>query len=494
MDGRSRSVVSFFARSARREHGDPEEDKQASTQTLAWEDDPGSGAPPIAVDAPNPSGTPLAFHFPSPQPTPRQYALGTPGFRYWVAVEALRRGANLGTRVPGGSWEVGKTLPVLLDEGEDLNAYYDRKALNFFHGQGKEGVVYSGESPDVLCHEMGHAILDAVKPGLWDAASQEVAAFHESFGDMSALLSGLQVPTLRKAVLTETTGHLYRSSRLSRLAEQLAAAIRVQHPDAVDPDCMRNAVNSFSYQDPLTLPSLRTRLPALVGAALLFARVHRCLLREPRRHARRRREEPRCSHREQLLTVSTDMRDILMSAVKAAPIVANFYSQVAAAMVSDASPRNPSYAAALKSTFVRRGILSLTSAASLPALEKSLAAKAPRARTSHPASTRVALDGSLFGLATRSLFVYSASEPRALSVTAARLGGGSHPSTSSEAAAMAFVEELFRRGKVHVGATRRIAAALPATAHPLKSHRLVKEDGDVVLRRSLFDCNFCRRR
>jgi hypothetical protein len=462
---------------------------------LAWEDDPGSGAPPITVNAPNPNGTPLAFQFPSPQPTPRQYALGTPGFRYWVAVEALRRGANYwAPRVPGGSWEVGKKLPVLLDEGEDLNAYYDRKALNFFHGPGADGVVYSGESPDVLCHEMGHAILDAVKPGLWDAASQEVAAFHESFGDMSALLSGLQVPTLRETVLTETAGHLYRSSRLSRLAEQLAAAIRVQHPDAVDPDCMRNAVNSFSYQDPLTLPS---SAPAsqLSSEPHSFSRVFTGAFFESLGGMLAAVAKiPDAPTEDELLAVSTDMRDILMGAVKAAPIVANFYSQVAAAMVGDASQKNPSYAAALKSTFVRRGILSLTSAASLPALEKSLAAKAPRARASHPASTRVALDGSLFGLATRSLFVYSASEPRALSVTAARLGGGSHPSTSSEAAAMAFVEDLFRRGKVHVGATRRIAAALPATPHPLKSHQLVKEGGDVVLRRSLFDCNFCRHR
>ena len=31
----------------------------------------------------------------------------------------------------------------------------------------------------VLGHEMGHAILDSIKPQLWDAASMEVAAFHD---------------------------------------------------------------------------------------------------------------------------------------------------------------------------------------------------------------------------------------------------------------------------------------------------------------------------
>ena len=76
-----------------------------------------------------------------------------------------------------------------------------------------------GESPDIVCHEMGHAILDAIKPQLWGAASHEAAAFHESFGDMSAILSALQLQSLRSAILRDTGGHLYQSSRLSRLAE-----------------------------------------------------------------------------------------------------------------------------------------------------------------------------------------------------------------------------------------------------------------------------------
>jgi hypothetical protein len=87
---------------------------------------------------------------------------------------------------------VGSILPVELDFGTDLNAFYDRKGLKFFHGSAGERTVFSGESPDVVCHELGHAALDSFKPQLFDAASIEVAAFHESFGDMSALLSALR--------------------------------------------------------------------------------------------------------------------------------------------------------------------------------------------------------------------------------------------------------------------------------------------------------------
>src|SRR5262249_57703551 len=57
-----------------------------------------------------------------------------------------------------------------------------------------------------------------------------------------------------QAGLGEPGGPLKRPSRLSRLAEQLGAAIRVGHPDAVDPDCLRNAANSFFYTDPQALP------------------------------------------------------------------------------------------------------------------------------------------------------------------------------------------------------------------------------------------------
>lgn len=429
--------------------------------TLTWEDDPGSGAKPLAVKAPDPAGKPLAFQFPSPAPAPRVYKTGTSGFRYWVAVEALRRGASFwAPRVPSGRWQPGARLPVLLDEGVDLNAYYDRQALNFFHGPGPSGVVYSGESPDVLCHEMGHAILDSVKPGLWDAASHEVAAFHESFGDMSAILSALQLPSLRKAVLVGTAGRLYRSSRLSRLAEQLGAAIRVQHPDAVNRDCLRNAVNSFSYQDPLTLPS---SAPAtqLSSEPHSFSRVFTGAFFEGLGGMlAAAAKTPTAPTEAELLAASADMGDILVSGIRTAPIASSFYSQVAAAMVQAASARRPAYAAALKATFARRSILSMASVAALPA------AAAPSGAEPGPEPARIAIDATHFGLDTRALHVFGA----------------------SHAAAAAYVEDLFRRGKVRVPEATGVAARAPASPHPLKSHSLVTENGDVVLRRSLFDC------
>jgi len=227
-----------------------------------WEDDPGDPATvpapvPISVPAPTLNAQPLPSRIGGKAPAPKIYQPGTAEFRYYACATSLRRGSDFwGGIVPSLTWEVGKTLPVILDDGVDLNAFYtrggfgDAPGLHFFHAAAGGRTFFSGESPDVVCHELGHAILDAIRPQLFDAQTIEAAAFHESFGDMSAMLTALQVESFRQRVLTDTQGVLNRNSRLSRLAEQLGAAIRVEHPDAVDHDSLRNAVNSFFYRDP----------------------------------------------------------------------------------------------------------------------------------------------------------------------------------------------------------------------------------------------------
>jgi len=206
-----------------------------------------SGLPVIGRPQPHISAGKLALTINGTAPPAKTYAQGTANFRYWNAADALARVVSFWSQVlPANStWGPGAPLKVLLDNGDDLNAYYDRNALNFFHHKSGTTTVYSGESPDVVCHECGHAILDSIKPQLFDAASAEVAAFHESFADISAILSAIQLPSVRQSVLAETSPNLYRSSRLSRLAEQLGWAIRQVRPDLVDPDCLRNAVNAF---------------------------------------------------------------------------------------------------------------------------------------------------------------------------------------------------------------------------------------------------------
>src|SRR5262249_17812133 len=139
-----------------------------------------------------------------PQPDPDLYQPSSPEFLYWNAASALARGINFwGPLLPNGTqWSTDHhPMAVELDAGVDLNAFYAREnGLNFFHDEVKGVTVFSGESPHVVCHELGHAILDAVKPELFDAMSMEVAAFHEAFGDISSMLSSLQLASLRQFV------------------------------------------------------------------------------------------------------------------------------------------------------------------------------------------------------------------------------------------------------------------------------------------------------
>src|SRR5215813_3281598 len=308
-------------------------------QVSVWEDDP-EPAVRVTRPLPDPAKRPLAFNFPGRAPAPGG-APGTASFRYWTAAESLRRGADFwAPRLPSGNWQPGARLTVLLDEGVDLNAYYDRRALNFFHGPSPSGTVYSGESPDIVCHEMGHAILDSIKPQLWGAASHEAAAFHESFADISAIMSALQLQSLRTAILQDTGGNLYRNSRLSRLAEQLGTAIRAQYPDAVDPDCLRNAVNSFTYHDPITLPQMAPAVQ-LSSEPHSFSRVFTGAFFESLGGLlTAAAANPATPTEQELASVSNELAGILVAGVKAAPVVSNWYAQVAAAMVQAAGAVN----------------------------------------------------------------------------------------------------------------------------------------------------------
>jgi hypothetical protein len=105
-----------------------------------WEDDP-EPAVRTSQPAPDLSHRPLAFAFSGSNPRPDAYAQGTAGFRFWAAASALRRGADFWAPLinPVKRWQPGNTLKVMLDEGEDLNAFYDRNALNFFHGRAQTG-------------------------------------------------------------------------------------------------------------------------------------------------------------------------------------------------------------------------------------------------------------------------------------------------------------------------------------------------------------------
>jgi hypothetical protein len=482
------------------------------------------GVPPLRLAVPTLPGSPLPTRIiaPAKAPVAQVYALGTDGFRYWTAGEALRRSAAFWAAAGARGWhpDVGKSIPIRLDDGVDLNAYYARndfpsedvkQGLSFFHDtirdatDGRPLTVFSGESPDVVAHELGHAVLDTLKPVLFELASIEAAAFHESFGDMSAILTALQLPAVRQAVLEETDGSLHRNSSVSRVAEQLGFAIRQRNPAAVDRDSLRNAANAFVYVDPLTLPSSGPAT-ALTRAPHNFSRVFTGGFLEAlggmvTRIARRPRADD-------VLEASLDMGRLLAQAAAKAPVSTKFFLAVAEQIVlADSRLFGGKYAEPLTSAFVRRGLLSVRSLSApeavgaLPARAAAAAARFSAAAAGRAASragatdtpVKVAIDGATMGLGIRTLYVDAppmddaGALPTSMTAVAARETTG----TPRMADVQAFVEALIVRGRVSAEAVagRRGLAASLSRARRHATHYLDKRPDEALeLKRIAFEC------
>jgi hypothetical protein len=465
----------------------------------AWENDPGNGAsasggpliqrPTPALDA---QPLPTKITHPASGPPPSTFPPGSADFRYWTASEALRRGSDFwGSIAPGLSWQVGAVLPVDLDRGVDLNAFYDRVGLRFFHARAGGRTVYSGESPDVVCHELGHAILDAIKPQLWNAASTEVAAFHESFGDISALLCALQLQSLRTAVLTETANAVYRTSRLSRLAEQLGWAIRQSNPAAAEPDCLRNAVNSFFYRDPASLPP-QAPASSLSSEPHSFSRVFTAAMFEGLANMFQTRP---AQDEQNLLRASEDAARILIAAVRATNVVPDFYSQVAAHVLDEAQSQfgDTRYEQALRSAFVRHGILPPAMAIDIAAMARAISPAAPEEQTADLPLQQISV--AEYGLGVTTIAVHAAAQPKQFDVGGAALTLGTTPAPAEDVAAKAFFENLLRRGRLKLedalAQRAQIVRATSPRTHDSYTHELIRQGEELVLRRVRVDCCFC---
>ncbi|MDQ4091628.1 MAG: hypothetical protein M3163_15225 [Actinomycetota bacterium] len=443
-----------------------------------WEDDPLAGAEPVERAQAKLPKSPLGISIEEAAPPAKLYEPGTEGFRYWTAADALARGTAFWKSVMprGTSWQAGKTLPVRLDAGDKLNAVYTRGDLRFFRSEVNGTTVSTGESPDVVSHELGHAVLDAVRPHLWDAMSHEVAAFHESFGDMSAILVALQQPAVRDEVLAETGGSLYRSSRLSRVAEQLGWGQRQRQPCAAETDCLRNAVNCFAYQRPSTLPLTS---PAVLLSSLphSFSRVFTGGFFQMYAAMVLLLNRPPTS--DDLLQASKDAGRLLITAVRAAPVVPDYFAQVAAHLLeADASLFDGRYAQAIQFGMAGKGILSLQSARAAAAFPgPTLAGDTVAGTADLPLS---AFGGAEFAL-DRPVLMRVPGQPRRLAGFSVASDGGPLAAAPPEEVGAGFLRELLLRQRV----------AMPDQdldgPGPLKTHRLVDRGDHLAVERVLVD-------
>lgn len=111
------------------------------------------------------------------------------------------------------------------------NAYYepDEAALTFGYTKSKASsagatqagaYVFTCLSHDVIAHETAHAILDGLRPHLMRPSNPDVAAFHEGFSDLVALLMRFRYKEVVRRGLEESKDETLDSPLLTDMARQ----------------------------------------------------------------------------------------------------------------------------------------------------------------------------------------------------------------------------------------------------------------------------------
>lgn len=128
-----------------------------------------------------------------------------------------------------------------------MNAYYSRtqRSIKFgdFVAPGTTNRIFTCRSLDIVAHETGHAILDALKPG-WILAGNppQTGGLHESFGDLCAIFLALSQFDQVEAIIAQTKANLHDKTFLSDLAEQFGLALG-------RPNGLRNADNNLKLSE-----------------------------------------------------------------------------------------------------------------------------------------------------------------------------------------------------------------------------------------------------
>lgn len=126
-------------------------------------------------------------------------------------------------------WQWGSTgrLQINPRAGKDPSASYSRKnrSIAFFSFKRKGKMKHTARSFDIVAHEVGHAILDAIRPGYWSSWQLETCAIHESFADLTVILTTIAQPDLCKKILFFSKGNLHDKSFFSSVNGDFGASL-----------------------------------------------------------------------------------------------------------------------------------------------------------------------------------------------------------------------------------------------------------------------------
>lgn len=451
----------------------------------------------------------------------------------WQCREALQRALAMWERIAGRlvSWQGGgrlKKLKVLIDAGPDINAYYGRGELGFYSNLGRKNRLRRfASSVDVVSHEAGHAFLDVIRPDLFDTSFLETNAFHEAFGDCIAILTSLDDPDVRAALLKKDP-KLSKTNFVETLMESLANATKEAAPrdNGAVP---RRGRNKYRWVLPTELPD-DGGPGVLINEDHSFGQVFVGCFYDTLRNVFLAGKK---KNADALADAARIVGKLLVRAADKAPITPRFFQAVGRAMsLEDDVLHKRAHHEAIRLAFQAHGILlgSVVAVAPRASLRgaapkrvrrgaKSVLAKATlediRARTSLPASAAMSmrtydLGGqqvseashmravSLRGLSKKlSNVVAMGAEPTLVGSSKQRAAVmGAFPDaqmTSDEV--RTFVAGLVRRGAIAYDPKQAMSALAggrgAARTHGTMTHVIVTRHGQKVLERMRFSCG-CR--
>jgi len=190
------------------------------------------------------------------------YWPGTPEFdqvnSFYYATFTLRMYERYAHRALPWSFPVPR-IAVNPHVGEGSNAFYNEqdRLLGFNSFQVNGEFIFAAQSADVVSHETAHAVLDGLRDLYNESFGLGPTAFHESFGDMSAVLVALHDDSLVKRLLIWSKGDLRLDNFITAVAEQIVDRLKNQaghiHGRTV---YLRNALNDLVYKPFDELPYL----------------------------------------------------------------------------------------------------------------------------------------------------------------------------------------------------------------------------------------------
>lgn len=131
------------------------------------------------------------------------------------------------------AWGVDGVLDIEAHVFIDFNAFYSPSSRSLFFavvpyrlpGETDVKVFETVTAWELVAHECGHALHDALKPNAIHG-EPGYGAWSESFGDQTAMWSSLQNRDRVRNLLAETGGNLNQSNSLTRMVEAFAALTR----------------------------------------------------------------------------------------------------------------------------------------------------------------------------------------------------------------------------------------------------------------------------